>query len=247
MSSQNQTKAPLAEEFQVRLFGEQVKASLLACCFFSITPTYHSSPYHLFPFPQTANLMTYLVQKLLAIAALFATIDTTAHAHGSVRGGSGYRGGGGGHGGFDSSHDRNTTMFQNITCDVSSELQNYSCNLRRSDEDGIYVRRTRINFLDDEYQFPTCIPSDRALESDECGCCGPDDDACPKTCGCPCDIPNRLNRDGTSKKGVAVMVDGMADPVCIRSYFAMKMVRRSAEKGEIDATCVEECTLPAPP
>jgi hypothetical protein len=199
--------------------------------------------------------MTSLVQKLLAIAALFATIDTTAHAHDSFRGGGGYRGdgggyhGGGGHGGFDSSGDRNATIFQNITCDASPELQNYTCDLRRSDEDGIYVCRTRIGSLGDAYQFPICIPSDRALESDDCGCCGADEDACPKACGCPCDIPSRSNRDGVprpSKKGVEVMFDGMADPVCIPFYAAMKMVRKSVEDGEIDVTCVEECTPPAP-
>jgi hypothetical protein len=225
-----------------------VKASHLVCCLFSISPaTYHFSPYNLF-LPQTATQMTSLVQKILAIAALFATIDTTAHAHDGFRGSGGGRGRGGHQGGFDSSDDRNATMFQNITCDATTpELaQNYTCDLRkrRSDEDGVYVCRTRINDLGDEYQFARCIPTDRALESDTCGCCGADETACPKTCDCPCAIPNRFNRDGTSKKGVEVMVDGMADPVCIRSHSAMRMVRRSAEDGELDVTCVEECTPP---
>lgn len=197
--------------------------------------------------------MTSIVQKLLAVAALFATINPTAHAHNGFRGGGGnhgggggggnHAGGGGGRGGHDSSGDRNVTMFQNITCDASVELQNYACDLHRSDEDGIYVCRTRVDSLGEEYQFPTCIPSDRALESDECGCCGADEDACPKTCGCPCDIPNRFDWDGvTPKQGVEVMVDGTADPVCVPSYSAMKMMRRSVEDGETDVTCVEECT-----
>jgi hypothetical protein len=186
--------------------------------------------------------MTSLVRKVLAIAALFATIDTTAHAHESFRGGGGDRGSG-----FNGGRsDRNATMFQNITCDASPEPQNYTCDLRRSDEDGMYVCRTRTNYLDGEYKFPTCIPSDRALESDECGCCGTDEGACPKTCGCPCVIPNHSNRDGKSKQGVEVMVDGMDGPVCIPFYSAMKMVQRSVEDGEIDVTCVEECTLTPP-
>jgi hypothetical protein len=150
--------------------------------------------------------MTSFVQKLLAIAALFATIDTTAHAHDSFRGSGGYRGdggsyhGGGGHGGFDSSDDRNATIFQNITCDASPALQNYTCDLRRSDEEGIYVCRTRIGSLGDEYQFPICIPSDRALESDDCGCCGADEDACPKAVVAPVTFLAVLT--GTEFRGV---------------------------------------------
>jgi hypothetical protein len=90
-------------------------------------------------------------------------------------------------------------------------------------------------------QFPMCIPPDRAMQGDVCGCCGQDDSACPKPCGCTCELG--AGRDGVMREGAYVIFDEDAEdkpaPVCVPIGVSMRLVARSTEDRAV--TCFEEC------
>jgi hypothetical protein len=199
--------------------------------------------------------MNSLITKLIATAALFAFIDpcsTQAQPHG-VRGGDGPQGGDGpgGHGPGGGGHGKgrgdgrpgdffgpDETLFLNITCDESAGDQAYSCDLPREDEEGMFVCRTRYHPVTGEMnQFPMCIPPDHAMEGDECGCCGGDEEACPKPCGCACELG--AGRDGVVREGAYVLFDDADEPVCVPTGHSMHLVATSTEDRTV--TCFEEC------
>jgi hypothetical protein len=201
--------------------------------------------------------MNYLIKKLVVTAALFALLDpsTQASAQG-VRGGDQPRlgaprgdgppeGAGRGKGigrGVGRPGDffgRNETLFLNLTC-IEEPAQAYSCDLPRGDEEGMFVCRTREHpGTGENNQFPMCIAPDRAIEGDECGCCGDDENACPKPCGCTCELGE--GRDGAVREGAYVLFDDADEPVCVPTRVSMRLVARSTEDRA--ATCLEECPL----
>jgi hypothetical protein len=82
--------------------------------------------------------------------------------------------------------------------------------------------------------FPMCIPTDRALVDDECGCCDMD---CPEPCdACPCgDI---TGRDGEVREGVFVSIEDEEEPVCIPKFASARMVYHRD-----DVSCFEGCLI----
>jgi hypothetical protein len=137
-------------------------------------------------------------------------------------------------------HGRNETLFLNMTCGASAdEEQAYACNLPRGDQEGFFVCRHRLHPITGENNtFPKCISPDRGMEGDECGCCGDNEDACPKPCGCTCQLPVR--RDGVQREGVEVIFEGEdEEPVCVPAMVSMRLVARSTEDRMV--TCVDEC------
>jgi hypothetical protein len=120
----------------------------------------------------------------------------------------------GGHG----KHDANLV---NITCE--SEID-FSCDLHRTGEEGFFVCRTYTNHRTGlNNSFPVCIPTDKARESDECGCCG--EEECPEECdACPCTAFH--GPDSEPKAGVEVLVDGEDEPMCVPIGMSRMMVAR---------------------
>ena len=155
--------------------------------------------------------MNSLITKLVAIATLFALLAPSTYAMGDK-------------------------LFLNTTCDSAGD-QNYSCDLpKRRGGEGFFVCRTRYHPLTGtENKFPVCIPSGRAMEGDECGCCGVDVSACPQPCGCACAL--RTNRKGVVKKGVFVVSDDMDEPECVRTAKSMRLVARSIN-SDMPVTCL---------
>lgn len=123
----------------------------------------------------------------------------------------------------------NGTMpaFVNITCS-SPELT--SCNLPMGDQ-GFFVCRTRYDPRSGTNKtFPMCIQSDRAFETDVCGCCG---GTCPTPCDqCSCTLPYG------NVTGVEVLVNGMSQPLCVPPFDSAMMVATS--NGNV--TCNTVCT-----
>jgi hypothetical protein len=111
----------------------------------------------------------------------------------------------------------------NITCTGDID---FSCELPRDeDEQGVFVCRSRGERGD----VPVCIPTDRAVTGDECGCC---DQECPVPCdACPCDLPF------SDKEGVEVLVPDSDVPICVPKFASARMVYRS--EGMV--TCNEAC------
>ena len=152
--------------------------------------------------------MNSLITKLVAIAALFALLAPSTSA---MMGGK---------------------VFLNTTCDSAGD-QNYSCDLprRRGGGEGIFVCRTRYHRITGiENKFPKCIPSGRAMEGDECGCCGVDDSVCPQPCGCVCALRKK-------RKGVFVVSDDMDEPKCVNTAKSMRLVARSIN-SDMPVTCL---------
>jgi hypothetical protein len=172
--------------------------------------------------------------KSALVAALLAVSLSNAQPGGGFRGGkSGGRPGGGPGGARGGMDDAN---FFNITCD--SEID-FSCDLHRgaTKEDGVFVCRTHTNVMDEgrNNSFPVCIPTDKALESDECGCCGED---CPEVvvCACPCTF---TGRHGQLKEGVGVLVDEEEEEetmMCVPKGASRTMVSR-----DVGITCDTGC------
>jgi hypothetical protein len=192
--------------------------------------------------------MNSLIKKLIVAAALFGLLDpsTTQASAQSVRGGDhqhgigdrgrgGKKGKKGKRGGF---FGRNETLFLNLTC-VEEPAQDYSCELPRGDEEGMFVCRTRYHpITGDKNEFPTCIAPDRAMVGDECGCCGDDENACPKPCGCTCTELGE-GRDGAAREGAYVLFGDADEPVCVPTGLSMRLVARSTEDRAV--TCLEDC------
>jgi hypothetical protein len=202
--------------------------------------------------------MNYLIKKLIIAAALFALLDpsTTETSAQGVRDGDHQRHGigDGGRGGKgkgkhgsgvgrpgDFSFGRNETLFLNLSC-VEEPAQDYSCDLppRGDEQEGMFVCRTRYYHpvTGDKNEFPTCIAPDRAMEGDECGCCGDDENACPKPCGCTCTELGE-GRDGAAREGAYVLFGDADEPVCVPTGLSMRLVARSTEDRAV--TCLEEC------
>ena len=120
----------------------------------------------------------------------------------------------------------------NSTCTADEVIP---CDLPRGDEEGLFVCRTRTNPVTNQTNtVPICIPTDRSIAGDECGCC---DEDCPEpcdTCGCELPFPDR---DGVTRQGVEVLVAGMDEPMCVPAFASMMMVARS--EGRV--TCNAEC------
>jgi hypothetical protein len=122
------------------------------------------------------------------------------------------------------------TLFS-ITCEGGID---FSCDLPRVDEEGIFVCRTYTHSVSGETNMvPVCIPTDKAFESDECGCCG---EVCPTECdSCPCELPFN-GPDGVPKEGVAILAEGMYEPWCVPKFESWMMMWRDDE-----LTCNTEC------
>jgi hypothetical protein len=204
--------------------------------------------------------MNSLIKKLVATTALFALLGPSSQARPQgFRGGDEPRLGDGPEGPGPEGPDRgdgrgkgigrgvgrpgdfigrNETLFLNMTCDESPGDQDYACDLPREDEEGMFVCRTRYDTVTGEMnEFPMCIPPDRAMEGDECGCCGIDENACPKPCGCTCELD--AGRDGVVREGAYVLFDDADAPVCVPTGVSMGLVARSTEDRVV--TCLEEC------
>jgi hypothetical protein len=183
--------------------------------------------------------MNCLIKKLVATAALFALLGPSTQARPK-----GFRGRGGGNGiggrggggpppggGF---FGRDESLFLNMTCDEQESPPNdqaYSCDLPRGDEEGMFVCRTRYHPVTGlKNEFPMCIPPNRAMEGDVCGCCGTDETACPQPCGCTCDL---------GEGRYVVFDDAEAEPVCVPTGLSMRLVARSTEDRAV--TCLETC------
>jgi hypothetical protein len=202
--------------------------------------------------------MNYLIKKLAATVALFALLCPFTQARRprpqGFRGGDGLGGptgpggppvgrgigrGGGSRPGGD--FGRNETLFLNMTCAESADDQAYSCDLPREDEEGMFVCRTRYHpVTGQQNQFPICVPPGRAMEGDECGCCGEDESACPVPCGCTCEL-GRRREDGVVREGVYVLFDDAEneDAACVPVGVSMPLVATSTDDWA--ATCSDVC------
>ena len=181
-----------------------------------------------------------IFNKIMIATAIMTLASATTFAQ-AKRGG--FRGGGrpGGPGGSGQGHpgglfdgpEGDRPDFFNITC--TEQQEDSSCELPRGDEEGVFVCRTRTHRVTGENNtVPVCIPTDKAIEGDECGCC---DEACPEPCEtCSCDLP-WTDHEGGIKEGVEVMVDGMDEALCVPKFASMMMVARS----EGGVTCNTEC------
>ena len=95
---------------------------------------------------------------------------------------------------------------------------------------GIFVCRTRTNPNTQEVDaFSMCIPEDKGIAGDECGCC---DDVCPEPCECPCDIVDgdgnpKVDANGDAILGALVTIEGMDDDKCVPASASAYMVERS--------------------
>jgi hypothetical protein len=143
------------------------------------------------------KIATSLLLLAFSASGSFALRGLQDGADASARSGSGFSGGGGGGGGggpdgsggpsatgrpFAGGPDGDRpgfpgqtekTEFTDITCIADS------CSLRNGDEDGVFVCRQMFHPITGETRERVmCIPSDRAWESDTCGCCGDND--CPE-------------------------------------------------------------------
>jgi hypothetical protein len=114
----------------------------------------------------------------------------------------------------------------NITCtgdiDFSCDLPPKQFQNKTNTQDGVFVCRQKVHPVFSDFikkQFPICIASNMALESDECGCCG---SVCPRPCSaCPCSLGN------STMEGVEVLITGMEEPVCVPKFASMMMVYKS--------------------
>lgn len=180
------------------------------------------------------NKMNSLIKKLVAIAALFALLGPSTHAKRKKGRGGGRLGGG-----------RDKSLFLNMTCDSAAGDKDYSCDLPKGDEEGMFVCRTRYHPVTGAMnKFPMCISSDRAMEGDECGCCDGDETACPQPCGCACELG--VGRDGVVREGVFVVFDDVdAEPVCVRTGASMRLVAKSTDDSAVTclATDSVECMI----
>jgi hypothetical protein len=163
-----------------------------------------------------------------ALVALLAVSLSNAQPEGGFRGGNGSGLGPGGssgpggrhHGGM---HDADSV---NITCE--SEI-GFSCDLLRDEEEeeGVFVCRTYTNHMTGlNNSFPVCIPTDKAWESDECGCC---DDECPEACdACPCTF---TGPDCEEKEGVEIFVAVEQEPMCVPKGASRMMMSRKLSQN----------------
>ena len=192
-----------------------------------------------------------LINRIIAASAIVVAVFTPlAHAQQMRGGGGGFGGGGefgggggrgGPYGGGGGGGGRNSTVaFISTVCDgvtpTTCELPprrgggGGSSNATVTPTSGIFVCRTHTNPNNLEVNtFSTCIPEDKGIVGDECGCC---DDVCPEPCECPCDL---LDRDGNPKVdangdaivGALVTIEGMDDDKCVSASASAYMVERS--------------------
>ena len=122
---------------------------------------------------------------LAVVVLLIAT-----HLSLAKRGFLGGRGGGGGgqrgnlcYGGQEAIDFFNKTTHRIALTDDECGAE-FACQLPRGMEEGRFVCRTRYHPVTGESAFwPTCVPMDKAWDTDVCGCCG---ETCPdpSTEGC---------------------------------------------------------------
>jgi hypothetical protein len=110
---------------------------------------------------------------------------------------------------------------------------------------GIFVCRTSTNPRTQEVTtFSMCIPKDKGIVGDDCGCC---DDVCPEPCECPCTLMDRSGRnpkvdangDAIAGALVTTINDGTEDDEvsCVPKLASALLVERS--NGAVTcATCV---------
>lgn len=158
--------------------------------------------------------------------------------------------------------------FVNITCPIEGDVDffdDFTCELpprrryRRgwhdeggedeeddieSGGEGVFVCRVppedspRFDLFPDG--IPKCIPTNKAHEGEECGCCGGD---CPEPCSeCPCEyIPTGRRGeallDVEPQAGVEVIIDGMDLPLCVPKYSSAMMVYL-----DDSVSCYTECS-----
>ena len=111
--------------------------------------------------------------------------------------------------------------FVNITC---SGPIDYSCDPTGNATEGVFVCRTKETRFG-EIARPKCIATNRALDGDQCGCCGGD---CPVPCN-SCDCTT-----GSGDPGFEVDIDG--DIECLHPRAAMEEVFRN-DLAECNTVC----------
>jgi hypothetical protein len=122
--------------------------------------------------------------------------------------------------------------FYNITCKDNGGAVDFSCDLPRGEDPGVFVCRTKTH-RGENVTSPMCIPTDRALVDDECGCCDMD---CPEPCdACPCDI---TGRDGKVREGVFVSIEDDEEETCVPKFASAKLVYHRE-----DVTCFKGCRV----
>jgi hypothetical protein len=161
-----------------------------------------------------------LIQIIITTSAILMAVFTPTALAQKMRGGGGGHGGrfgGGPFGGGGGNGDGSTVEFVSSICDG---LTPTTCDIppRRGGghgdgsagttgsgnrnntvivaptSSGIFVCRTRTNPHTQEVTtFSMCIPEDKGIVGDDCGCC---DGVCPEPCECPCTL---MDRNGNSK------------------------------------------------
>lgn len=165
--------------------------------------------------------------------------ESPSSLDGPAGGNGGWFGRGGGNG-----HNKKVTDFVNITCYGDID---FGCNLprrKRHDTDvgaggeGVFVCRSKKHPItgDVKSRFPMCVPSDMAIEGDECGCC---DRECPQPCdSCPCDLLEDDKEGGRIiAEGVQVLITGMEEPLCVPKFASMMMIYRSDGLVKCNSEC----------
>ena len=106
--------------------------------------------------------------------------------------------------------------------------------------EGIWVCRTEFNpKLQEDVTFSICIPSDRGIEGDGCGCC---DAECPVACpSCGCILEDRegnvrVDDEGNPIEGSLVTFESDEfEDMCIPEHASIMLVQKSG--GYV--TCAE--------
>jgi hypothetical protein len=166
------------------------------------------------------NIMHFSKNKIPSIVALVAIGTQTSMAQFQLRGPGGRPGGRRPGGRFPPAF--NASDFVDITCAGNID---FSCDPRGNETEGVFVCRSRINKFNETKSRPRCIPTDKALEGDECGCCG-------RECPAPCDIcPCETSRG----QGFEVLIDD--EIACLPPRAAMMEVYKNDM-----AVCNDVCT-----
>jgi hypothetical protein len=172
------------------------------------------------------------IKLVSSLIGLVAFLNSSVQAkRGGLNGG---RGGAQGHGGHGNRPNGDNLNFTSIACDAAQGDNVETCDHPKSDE-SLFVCRERTDPSTNEVNsISVCIPTDKSLDGDVCGCCDGQD--CPTPCdACPCVLENPRFGD---EAGVLVLIEGVDEPVCVPSFASMTMVSRSNGSVTCATTCV---------